>query len=178
MLRDRCSDLAVGTWMVFLNRTRSDWLWRPPIPLYNECRYSPGVKMAGEGVLTPPPHLVSRFRAGKHITLYCPSVGSWTVVENIFPLDHCWYMRRVAGAASGDIVCEPENFDWTMCCHGSPIELRRDVLRNTKIAPGSNTAPRRWLVLGSTTCTYTERVLTHNATFTPTIHKLNNLPQH
>ena len=48
-------------------------------------------------------------------------------------------------------------FDWTVCCHGSPILLRRDVCRNTKSAPGSNTAPRRWLVLGSITCTYHAR---------------------
>jgi hypothetical protein len=80
-------------------------------------------------------------------------------------------MKRVGRAAPGDIACELDAFDSTMCCHGSPIELRRDVRLNTKSAPGSNTAPRRWLVLGSTTCTYTERVLTLNATFTPTIHK-------
>lgn len=41
-----------------------------------------------------------------------------------------------------------------MYCHVSPIELRRDVCRNTKSAPGSNTAPRRCLVQGSTTCNY------------------------
>jgi len=41
-----------------------------------------------------------------------------------------------------------------MCCHGSPNGLSRDVCRNTKSAPGSNSAPRRWLVLASTTCTY------------------------
>jgi hypothetical protein len=65
-------------------------------------------------------------------------------------------MKRVGGAASGDIVCKLVTFDW-MCCHGSPIELLRDVCRNTKSAPGSNTAPRRCLVLGSTTCTYHAR---------------------
>jgi len=44
-----------------------------------------------------------------------------------------------------------------MCCHGSPIELSRDVCRNNRSAPGSNSAPRIWLVLGSKTCTYHAR---------------------
>jgi len=79
-------------------------------------------------------------------------------------------MKRVGGAASADIVCELDTFDWTVCCHGSPIQLRRDVCRNTKSAPRSNTAPRRWLVLGSTTCTYHARQTLN--VYSPTMQRL------
>lgn len=52
--------------------------------------------------------------------------------------------------ASGDTVCQFDTFDWTVCCHGSSTGLRWDVCP----APGSNTAPTRWSVSGSTTCSY------------------------
>jgi hypothetical protein len=47
-------------------------------------------------------------------------------------------------------VCQFDTFDWTVCCHGSSTGLRWDVCP----APGSNTAPTRWSVSGSTTCSY------------------------